>query len=135
MARCTSCNKFVSIEQQEPEVTYDQAVSDDYVFGQVRMVLSCAECGEELADAEQDFELAIDHECENPEYEILDVTAGATDRYATHDRHGKPIKRARYQKHFYGADITATVKCVGCGEEFEVADSVEEQASAFNYYG
>ena len=140
MARCPDCNKFVSIEQEDPE--WDPEVEADdlagtrqtgRVTGEVRLALSCADCGTELAEATQEAEIAftLEHEAEpgclglkapeGPELE-LEANATATDRYE-----GK----GRGARHFYGADLEATVKCLACEAEVTVMGQVEEQASAF----
>ena len=141
--RCPDCSKFVSLEVQEPEVEAD--IDGDTVTGTVRLVLACAECGTEMKEANLNFEIVTGHECnETPEasgvikvaeegqmFEVEDTQAEAMDRYQDTGRHGKPLK-SFYQKHFYGADVTVTVKCEGCGETFTLTDTVEEQASGFD---
>ena len=136
--RCPNCNKFVPYDEPQVEVSSSD-VQGETVTGSVRIVLCCADCNEELKDAELDFEMTIEHECpkakkdDEPEFELEgDVDATATDRYQDKDRHGKPIKSMRYQKHFYGAELTATVKCTKCEEIISVETTVEEQARGFN---
>jgi hypothetical protein len=55
--------------------------------------------------------------------EITDSSAEAEDRYENKDRHGKPIKSARYMKHMYGARVSVSVKGTYDGTEFEVNDA------------
>jgi hypothetical protein len=187
--RCPSCNKFAAYDEPEVEVI-DSDVDGNTVRGNVRIVLKCAEDGEELKDAELEFEAQIEHECDNsekekkldeaiaahkcpkcnadlkdvgndkwtcpggcftdveldeieaelhdefneePEFEIEDdFDASSTDRFEDKDRHGKPIKSMRYQRHYYGAEITGSVKCSKCGEVIQIDTSVEEAASGFN---
>lgn len=135
MARCTDCNKFVSYGDIQTEIV-DERVDGDMVIIEVRIVLTCADCGAELKEATLEFEQEIDHECASAEtdeerYEITASSADATDRRQTKDRHGKPIKNPRYAKQFYGASVAVGVKCRWCGETFDVSGDVEEQASAF----
>ena len=135
--RCSDCNKFVSFNEPEVEVT-DETIAGNVVSGRVRIVLQCAECGQELKDAELDFEMEIDHECskcgkdEEPTFTMDTVNASPNERFQDKDRHGKPIKLARYRKHYYGADLDCKVTCEKCDEEIEVTSSVEEQARGFN---
>lgn len=144
--RCPSCGRFVSYgESYEPEITADvsiREVSDGIVYGEiageVRVVLDCADCGEELKEANIDLsgETEFEHECplfDESENEIsLDgETAGFTSRMQEKDRHGKPITNYRYKRTYYGADLTFDLSCSVCGESFTVEASVEEQASAF----
>jgi hypothetical protein len=49
--RCPDCNKFVSYDESNPEVEGDPEVTEDGdVTVSVRVVLPCAECGQELKD-------------------------------------------------------------------------------------
>jgi len=66
-----------------------------------------------------------------PEYDDAEAEAEPTDRFETKDRKGKTIKNARYQKHYYGADVTGSVTCVHCHEQIDFTASVEEVASGF----
>jgi hypothetical protein len=112
------------------------------ITGSVRIMLPCGDCGTELKEAELDFDMSFDHECptgtpaldegEEPFDFESEPDGGPTDRLEDKDRRGKPIKSARYMKHYYGADLTAQVKCNRCGEIIDVNTSVEEQASGFN---
>lgn len=137
MARCPDCNKFVGYEQAEPEldlsVELDKAEDGTPegadVTGSVRMVLNCAECGSELAEASLDINdcnVALEHkEAESHDVEVVDESADANDRYD-----GKPGTPSRYRRHYYGADISGTVQC-SCGAKAEFTTTVEEQASGF----
>lgn len=114
---------------------------------------SCPECDDEggkeeehpcetctLSDDKQDCET-----CEHkdtffdettaegiPDIELESVDTEFTDRYETKDRNGKPIKNPRYQKHYYGAELTLNLRCNKCGHEWSEHAVVEEQASAFD---
>jgi hypothetical protein len=101
------------------------SVSNCTISGIVRLVQQCAECSTKLADAnieleeEQDFD-HIGH-CEG-EVTFEDESADNTDRFE-----GK----GRGAKHFYGAEVSMTLKCEECGASKEVSFIVEEQASNF----
>jgi hypothetical protein len=129
--RCPDCNKFVSLELQEPELNLN--VEGDSITGQVRLVLTCADCGGEAKEANLDIDLSLDHDCDRKEddFELVDETAEPTERYQDKDQRGKSIKNPRYRRHYYGAEITVTVRCNHCDKEFEVTETVEEQASGF----
>jgi hypothetical protein len=137
--RCPDCNKFVSFDQQEPEI--EAEIDDTQVTGSVRLVLACAECGGELKEANIDFQEDIDHECEakpkedEEQFTLENESGESSDRYQATmvNKKGKviPIK-PRYQKHFYGADLSFEVKCNCCGKTITVTSSVEEQASGFD---
>jgi hypothetical protein len=140
--RCPDCEKFVSLEAQEPEV---ESIEVDDASGEVsasvRCVLACMDCGTEMKETTLELqntstEVAehIDKHAEAEEEYSLDVEESnveATDHYQTVDRHGKPIKKARYQRHFYGVSMTATVTC-SCGDCFDVDLEDSVQASMFD---
>ena len=123
--RCPDCNKFVFIEMAKPEL--DLQLDDDKVSGEVRLVQICAECGMELAEAELDIEITFDfkHDTEgcDGELKISNEKASNSDRFEG---------RGHGARHFYGADITATVSCPKCGVKQMVEGSVEEQSSSFD---
>jgi hypothetical protein len=136
MARCPDCNKFVSYEQAEPELDLSVDLEEDEngvpgdatVSGSVRLVLNCGECGTEMAEANPDVEasVSLEHgEAAEHDVDIEGESAEANDRYD-----GKPGTPSRYRRHFYGADITGTIKC-SCGAVAELECSVEEQAGGF----
>jgi Zn ribbon nucleic-acid-binding protein len=63
--RCPSCEKFTALEMgEEPEVNidveYDTEGKQALVSGTVRIVRNCAECGDEMKEAEFDVEMQID---------------------------------------------------------------------------
>ena len=126
MARCPDCNKFVGIEMADSELNLEIG-SDNEVTGDVRLVQTCAECGTELAEANLDISESIDFEhkedgCDG-ELTLEDENAENDDRFE-----GK----GRYAKHFYVANVSATIRCEKCGAELEFITSVEEQASFFD---
>lgn len=144
--RCPDCNKFVPNGDMEVE---SQSVDLDgsEVTISVRGVIPCGECGTELKSYEfevtESFEIDHDANCptqldadhedfvgEDNEIED-DGEPEATERYEDKDRHGKPIKNARYQKHLYGFTQIVTVKCVHCDATAEVVLQDEASASDF----
>lgn len=121
--RCPDCNKFVSFDTDtDPEVTVS-VDNEGHVSGDVRIVNNCAECGQELKEA--NFSVDVDlsnavaeHKKESEETEHrLDVDIedlSRTDHRQTVDRKGKPIRNPRYQKQMYGAEGTIALTC-SCG--------------------
>jgi DNA-directed RNA polymerase subunit N (RpoN/RPB10) len=142
----------------DPEVEeQDCTVSGGDVEASVRLMLPCGECGTDLKDHYFEMSANIEHECDpetykeyleelkkdgceseyseddEPEYEVEESDNWeATDRYEDKDKHGKPIKNMRYQKHYFGVTGTVKVKCLKCGEIIDVELGEEEQASAFD---
>jgi hypothetical protein len=142
--RCPDCNKFVSFD--EPEIEGDTSdVVGTAVSGNVRIVLKCADCGGELKDAELDYEVEIVHDCkkckkkQEPEFTADDAPDfSSTSRRETTmkvKKKGVYVDRPipfRYQKQYYGAEITGHVTCSVCEESIEYTAEVEERASGFN---
>lgn len=150
--RCPSCNKFVSYDEPEVQVE-DVTVEGTTVTADVTVNLNCADCGENLKSANIQADGEIAHECkpekerleewepdanykkgeDDDQFEVEEQGDGeGTSRLETTDRHGKPIKSARYMKTFYGFTLESTIKCRACGETFPITLEGEEQASAFD---
>lgn len=139
--RCPDCSKFVSLEIQEPEVSSLEIAEDGNINADVRVYLTCADCGTEMKEytfnideiPDEVFSHIEEHNEAGEEYslEIEENGVDMVDEMQTHDRHGNPIKNYRYQKHYYGFELTALVTC-SCGEEIEVSFTDKEQASAFD---
>ncbi len=148
MPYCASCTKLRGYGEQEPELEEDPTIEGqgDGIYlasGEVRVVLPCSECGEELKEARLDYEIELEHACsdakvpqegeEEPELELIGSSASFTQRTQTEKTDPKTgkVKRIpyRYAKTFYGAEVYVQAKCSACGEELEGSTSVEEQAS------
>jgi hypothetical protein len=112
MPRCGDCNKFVSLEQADPDVTNTElTVNEDEITFDVDVSIAnnCAECGTELRTAELNLSETFDEEPEDgSEYEI-DIE----DVSATCDSVGK----GRGAKTFYGFEAVAVLS--RGGEEVE----------------
>lgn len=135
--RCPDCSKFVSYAD-EPEVEIDsEDVSGDEYTVSFSVKLVCGECSTELKQADLEGAHTLDHDCrvvdedEYPDVTIESSEIEYTERYQDKDRHGKPITRSRYQKHYYGAKVTATLECQKCSEQFEVTVEDDLPASSF----
>lgn len=134
--RCPTCNRMVSFDEPRVEVESEDLDQESMtVTGTVGVTLPCVDCGTELKGTSLDYEVCFNHSCDGKseeETELQEVTADPMDRFEDKDRNGKPIKNPRYQKHYYGATVTATIVCGKCGETIESSVDVEEQASAFD---
>lgn len=152
MARCNSCNKFVSYGDPEfGDVDVDATREDDVtvqVNGSVEMNLVCGECGDTLKTGTIDFEQTIDlaqfevqGEGQKPEKlpEDADVNVDNEEPEASERSEGK----GRYARKFYGFTMPVTVTVTVPGESDD-APSVEMtatiniaddmQASSFDEY-
>lgn len=138
--RCPDCNKFVSYDtEQDPEVESEDVDGEGTFTASIRRVLTCGECGADLKETTFDIEQSADvpAKCEKNDggahdFSVLECSASPTERTQTKDRHGKPIKSARYMKHFYGIEGEAQIKCDHCDHEVTVQFSDEAQASSFD---
>lgn len=134
--RCPNCNKFVSFDEQEPEVSNDSdegaSISTD-----VRIVNACAECGEELKeytfDVSVDFdaELVAAHEGDGHELSwSVDDAERDTDSYPkpkeVKDRKTGEVRMKypspRYTRTLYGFTATAVLSCTCSPEPLESLD-------------
>lgn len=119
MARCGTCNKFATKDvETEPEIVKDLEVDDDgEVTMNVRIFNSCADCGDELEEAELELSAQIPeeevkehkgkgHQLE-PQEEEPEVTR-------TDEGGGN-----RYSKRFYGVESTVSINCE-CGDSWSV---------------
>lgn len=134
--RCPDCNKFVPYDDSnEPEVNDLSIEEDGTVTANVRILLTCAECGAELKDYEFDLDTQADlgehdtnKKADEGEEEIeheLEVEEDSVEM--TTNTTGK----GRGMKTFYGVTLNANVKC-SCGFETSVELNEEVQASSMN---
>jgi len=114
--RCPNCEKFVSLETEDPEIQSDEISGDEdegyAVIGEVRIVRICADCSEELKEAILEFEIGCP-EGFDPETWEYDLSVDSSERRGTHNKRGRVILNSRYQKAYYGAEITVTFTSPG----------------------
>lgn len=141
-AQCPGCNKFPSLETEEPEV---QSVDIDNETGEVtaeiRVYRTSACCGEEMKETTFSAEITApeelaehihDHQEAGEEYSLSveEDTIESTEEMQTKDRKGKPIKSFRYMKTLIGYSATFTVSC-DCGFDCTVESADAVAASEF----
>ena len=150
--RCPSCNKFPSFDIGDPEMDdLEFEMSDGNVRGSVRLVLNTACCGDEAKETTFDIEIDLLEDIEDAfaaagvttdwddivdsiKGEICDESVEGFDRYETQTPSGKPVP-SRYQKHFYGIELTFSVKCTytpaeGDPVEVSVEHSYKDEVQA-----
>ena len=156
--RCPDCKKFVAYDTEvDPEEANvleaeEGGTGEVRIFGSYTRSLPCAECGTELKSAEIEVEEAVEvserckgYEGDEPpkdwdeeendgdhEWVVEENGVTATTETITKDRHGKPIKSARYMKTEYGVEVEATLRCEKCGETHDVTLKAAQQASSFD---
>jgi hypothetical protein len=134
--RCQQCCKFVGQEPAEPQIDSIE-IHDGEVTCDVTLEINCIECGSALKSGSFNMQETVpedllkDHQGEDHDIEVQEDGSEAIDEYETKDRHGKPIKNARYQTHLYGARVDFTVKC-SCGTDIYTS-SVEDKMAASNF--
>lgn len=142
--RCPDCEKMVSYGDPEFE-TQDSSVDEDgHVSIEVRMALTCGDCGTELKETNFTLETDIEHECEeklkdeDDKYELVEddlevmETEDYRPKYTTNKKGEQKPVPIRYQKHYFGVDVQGNVKCNACGELIPFQMSDDLQASAFD---
>jgi uncharacterized CHY-type Zn-finger protein len=138
--RCPDCEQFVSYDDEPQVEINDDAVDDGQYTVDFTVTLLCGECGTELKQTEIECCVDVGHNCqangdeqEDPqlEFTVEDHEIEFTERFQTHDRHGKPIKLSRYSKHYYGGKVTATLRCETCEEQFAITAEDDCPASSF----
>ena len=134
MARCPDCNKFVSFEEQDPEVNDLEVDEGGHVTANVRIVNACGDCGTELTEANLDLETDVKipkgHTGEGHELEVEEDGAERTSRSGNFKKGVFVPGGGRYAKTFYGAQVSFSVTCE-CGKLEAVTGELEgdEQAS------
>ena len=106
--RCSSCARFVSREptaewDTEPEINSE----DRLISAGIRLILACATCGEELADAVVEAEVSVNLDPVEMD-EVFDDDIQVSDDHIGHHKDGKPYP-PRYQKHIYWAEVELTI--------------------------
>ncbi len=132
--RCPDCNKFVPLAPADPELDLEVEClftpadnPGDSVTGTVRCVLTCEECGSEMAEytADVEEERLLDHkEAAEHDLTITSESASPTDRMQMTGRKGKPVKHGTQ---FLGAEVALTLTC-SCGASAYCTFTVEEEA-------
>jgi len=123
---------------ESPEIQSEAVEGSDedqyQISGEVRVVRECADCGEELKEANLEFVI----ECPpgfNEETWGYELDAVSHERAQTKGKKGRPIRSRRYMRMYYGAEITVTFTPPPVGEVetegIDVSVTVEEQASYF----
>ena len=107
--RCDQCNKFAAYDDStEPEVDVD--LNDDGTFsGNVRIVLTCADCSQELKEAQFDFDGEVPEEIVKAhagEGHSLSLDAGDNELTSRGEGSG------RYMKTFWGYRAALDLSCM-----------------------
>lgn len=120
--RCPNCNKFVPLELQEPEVdclevTYNEAADAQSeptftITGNVRIVRTCEECGQEMKEATLEIEQEVDLG-ENVDFKMTDKLradpAPLENVHVEEEVESLEEGGGRYAKSYFGASIHFTV--------------------------
>lgn len=110
MPRCSNCQRFVSIDEDEPtpEATLNEVEhvdGDALISGEIRIANACAECQTELAEYTFELETAITvmHEGYTDECEMQ--ASGDLQRDMKYEGRGRGMKT------FYGYTGPISVSC------------------------
>lgn len=137
MPRCPSCEKFVSLEFaeiEEPEASDE--TSDGTLAVQVRLVRTCAECGDEMKTAELEIELDFTDAIQaHMDEKHPEIDTNADDYTPTEvvgiNMNTEQIEESggRYAKSYFGASVEAFGDCALCGAEITATGSDKIAAS------
>lgn len=129
--RCPDCNKFVAYDDAEPEVQSLEVNDDGAVTASVTRTLTCAECGTELKSAEIELngeptdEVAA-HLKTAGEHELA-IDETGVEATSRSDSPGRP---ARYQRTYYGVELSYRVTCTTCGGEWSDEGTLSDDVQA-----
>jgi len=133
--RCPDCNKFVSFDEQEPEVESIEINEDGGVAASVRIVNACADCGTELKEATLDMEweppdgTLKDHIGKDHELSVGENGCERTSRSGYLKKGVFVSAFGRYAKTFYGAEVEFSITC-SCGKLEAVEGSMADDVQA-----
>jgi hypothetical protein len=125
--RCDQCNKFASYDDStEPEADVDLA-ADGSFSGQVRIVLTCADCSQELKEASFDFDSEVPEKVlKAHEGDDHSLSLDTGDNELTSRYEGK----RRYTKTFYGYRAALDLSCACVSDGLWTAEFTDDvQAS------
>ena len=139
--RCPDCNKFVSFDEGEPELQSID-INGNSVTCEVRIVMNCAECGQELKEAMLDMDADVDtgiggddveHNGNGHELSVEEQGIESTSRSGYFKKGVFVPAGGRYAKTYYGASVEFRVTC-SCDESWEYVGTMEDdvQASAMD---
>ena len=130
MPRCSQCNKFVSLEEEEPEEQSVDIDTDGTITASYEIINSCGECGNNLRSATIDLEVGPGKEIE--EHLKIELAQGKNhdlEVEANAERDQTTKGKGRGLKTFYGVRANFTVKC-SCDPEFEYETEAEDYVQA-----
>jgi hypothetical protein len=130
MPRCSQCNKFVSLEEEEPEEQGLDIGTDGTITASYEIINSCSECSNQLRSATIDLEVEPSKEIEEHlKIELPEGKQHELEVEANAERDQKTSGKGRGLRTFYGVRANFTVKC-SCDPEFEHETDAEDYVQA-----
>lgn len=121
--RCDNCNKFVSLDCDEPEVENEDFDGEaGRIDAEYRIIRTCSDCGQEMKEATITFDEDISDKTEDHQGEGHELSA-EFDASLLEEGGG------RYKKSYFGVDLKVTVTC-SCGDFHEVFDYSDKVAAS-----
>jgi hypothetical protein len=130
--RCDQCNKFVSYDEADPEVNILEISDDGTVTAEVRIVNTCAECGQDLKEATFDFSEEVNVSAHSGKGHELSVEEGSCERTQRSGYFKKGVfvpAGGRHAKTFYGVSLDYEVNC-SCNSEFSITGTFADDVQA-----
>jgi len=131
--RCPDCNKFVGYDEADPEVNSLEVDDEGQVSAEVRIVNCCQDCGNELKEANFQFETdhaddVKEHVGEGHGLEIEEESCERTSRSGNFKNGVFIPGGGRYAKTFYGVSLGYAIKCE-C-EKLDLHGTLEDEEQA-----
>ena len=117
--RCASCNKFAAYGEQDPEVNELSIDENGQVTADVRVVLPCAECNDELKEGSFQTELDMSGDLEGHTTETVPEDDENTHELEVNESGVEFTSRSegkgRGTRTYYGYKVEFNVTC-SCGK-------------------
>lgn len=116
--RCPECRKFASYDDStEPDINSENIDNDGKISIDARIVLTCADCGTELKEAEFNLETNMPdeivelHKGDDHYFELEISNQELTTKSGNFKKGVFVPAYGGYAKTFYGVNLTVEVKC------------------------
>jgi hypothetical protein len=124
--RCNTCNKFVSYSDS-PDIEIDtESIESNDISADLSIYLTCAECGDQLKQANTGVEFSIDgdHTCD-PTAEVHEFNG---EQFTIQD---SSAEGSQLDKSSWQATVNFTIHCARCDDTFDADTTLDIATSEF----